>query len=168
MHQQTQAWVSELASQGPHFRELLTNHCQIRQPNPILGVHIHNPSPEYQVSATVKVCHPLSDSIQTTQVTAVASFPHSMFSTCCSSSLSFLCHPVACSLYTVSLWCFLHSATLKYIQIPCEWLSTYLSCSKRTSAYVEWYSGQLRSAGDLPSDWNMWTTTLQLGLSEQC
>lgn len=52
------------------------NHCQIRQLNPILHVHIQNPSPEYPFSATADVRHHLSDSSPTTQVTAVASFPH--------------------------------------------------------------------------------------------
>lgn len=89
-------------------------------------------------------------------------FPTTTFSTCCLSSLSFLCHPVACSLYTISpLLLFCIQLPWK-IRIPCKSLPTCFLCSEGTSAYVEWYSVQLRSAGDLPLDWKIWTTRLQL------
>lgn len=123
----TRAQAAQQQTQGPHLE--LPQHCQIRQLNPILGIHIQNPSPKYSFSASVDVCHHLSDSGQTAQVTAVASFPTapSALSTCGLSSLGFLCHPVACSLYTtIPLLLFAFSDSEKYVY--CLQLPTHPFC----------------------------------------
>lgn len=158
----TRAQAAQQQTQGPHLE--LPQHCQIRQLNPILGIHIQNPSPKYSFSASVDVCHHLSDSGQTAQVTAVASFPTapSALSTCGLSSLGFLCHTVPTPR---SRCCFLLLVTLKNMCVACNCPPTRSVCSERTCAVLEATVStlsQLRRAGGLPSDCKIWITSLQL------
>lgn len=103
---------SQQQTQGPHLE--LSEHCQIRQLNPILGIHIQNPSPKYQFSASADVCHHLSDSGQT----AVASLPTAP-STCALSTLGSFCHPLPCSPHTKILKAFSGSEKHMYsLQLP--------------------------------------------------